>query len=328
MAARRGVLAVEEARSWRNWLLHVAAGDPTQLQVLYAVTGESHLLEQTIDWLPGYESSTPVRIGNAAANQFQLDVYGEVLDALHLGRVMGIDYDAAAWALQRHLIQFVVDHWREPDEGLWEVRGPRQHFTHSKVMAWVALDRAVRAIERFGHEGPLEEWRAVRQEIHDDVLANGFDAQRNTFVQAYGSQQLDASLLMIPLMHFLPATDERVRGTIAAIKKDLMHDGFVRRYDTEQTNDGLPPGEGAFLPCTFWLIDNLALIGEIDEATEIFERLLKLRNDVGLLSEEWGIDEQRQLGNFPQAFTHVGLVNSAYNLDRARRARATAMRSA
>ena len=319
---------IEEARSWRNWLLHVAAGDPTQLQVLYAVTGESHLIEQTLDWLPGYEGSTPVRIGNAAANQFQLDVYGEVLDALHLGRIMGMDYDVAAWALQRHLVQFVVDHWREPDEGLWEVRGPRQHFTHSKVMAWVALDRAVRAIERFGREGPLDEWRMVRQEIHDDVLAHGFDAKGNTFVQAYGSQQLDASLLMIPLMHFLPATDERVRGTIAAIKKDLMHDGFVRRYDTEQTNDGLPPGEGAFLPCTFWLIDNLALIGEIDEATEIFERLLKLRNDVGLLSEEWGIEEQRQLGNFPQAFTHVGLVNSAYNLDRARRARATAMRSA
>ena len=319
---------MEEARAWRNWLLHVAAGDPNQLQVLYAVTGESHLIEQTLDWLPGYEGSAPVRIGNAAVGQFQLDVYGEVLDALHLGRIMGMEYDPQAWALQRHLVQFVIDHWREPDEGLWEVRGPRQHFTHSKVMAWVALDRAVRAIEKFGREGPLEDWRKVRQEIQDDVLANGFDAQRNTFVQAYGRPELDASLLMIPLVHFLPATDPRMKGTIAAIKAELMRDGFVMRYKTDETNDGLPPGEGTFLPCTFWLVDNLALIGEIEEATEIFERLLALRNDVGLLSEEWHHEDKRQVGNFPQALTHVGLVNSAYNLDRARRARATAMRSA
>jgi GH15 family glucan-1,4-alpha-glucosidase len=319
---------MEEARAWRNWLLHVAAGDPNQLQVLYAVTGESHLIEQTLDWLPGYEGSAPVRIGNAAVGQFQLDVYGEVLDALHLGRIMGMEYDPQAWALQRHLVQFVIDHWREPDEGLWEVRGPRQHFTHSKVMAWVGLDRAVRAIEKFGREGPLEDWRKVRQEIQDDVLANGFDAQRNTFVQAYGRPELDASLLMIPLVHFLPATDPRMKGTIAAIKAELMRDGFVMRYKTDETNDGLPPGEGTFLPCTFWLVDNLALIGEIEEATEIFERLLALRNDVGLLSEEWHHEDKRQVGNFPQALTHVGLVNSAYNLDRARRARATAMRSA
>ena len=215
----------------------------------------------------------------------------------------------------------MIDHWREPDEGLWEVRGPRQHFTHSKVMAWVALDRAVRAIEKFGREGPLDEWRKVRQEIHDDVCANGFDAERNTFVQAYGRTELDASLLMIPLVHFLPATDPRMRGTIEAIKSELMRDGFVMRYKTDETDDGLPPGEGTFLPCTFWMIDNLALIGEIDEATEIFERMLALRNDVGLLSEEWDVRRKRQVGNFPQALTHVGLVNSAYNLDRARRAR-------
>ena len=218
----------EEARSWRDWLVRVAAGDPNQLQVLYGVTGESHLVEEELAYLPGYEGSKPVRIGNAAVGQFQLDVYGEILDALHLGRVMGMDYDAEAWALQRHLVQFVIDHWREPDEGIWEVRGPRQHFTHSKVMAWVALDRAVRAIERFGREGPLDEWRQVRQEIHDDVIANGFDAERNAFVQAYGRKELDASLLLIPLVHFLPATDPRMRGTIAAIKKELMQDDSFR----------------------------------------------------------------------------------------------------
>jgi GH15 family glucan-1,4-alpha-glucosidase len=319
---------IDEARSWRNWLLRAAAGDPDQLQVLYGVTGESHLVEQTLSWLSGYESSAPVRIGNAASGQFQLDVYGEVLDALHLGRVMGMDYSEPAWHLQRHLVEFVVEHWRDPDEGIWEVRGPRQHFTHSKVMAWVALDRAVRAVEKYGREGPVDDWRQIRQEIHDDVCAKGFDAERNSFVQSYGSKSLDASLLMIPLVHFLPATDPRMRGTIAAIQKELISDGLVMRYKTEETNDGLPPGEGTFLPCTFWLIDNLAQIGQIKEATKIFERMLALRNDVGLLSEEWDSRAGRQVGNFPQALTHVGLVNSAYNLDRAKRAHALAMRSA
>jgi GH15 family glucan-1,4-alpha-glucosidase len=318
----------EEARSWRNWLLRAAAGDPDQLQVLYGVTGESRLVEQTLPWLSGYEGSAPVRIGNAAVDQFQLDVYGEVLDALHLGRVMGLEYDAQAWALQRHLAEYVVEHWRDPDEGLWEVRGPRRHFTHSKVMAWVALDRVVRGIEKFGRAGPLERWREVRDEIHADVCRNGFDAERNTFVQSYGADELDASLLLIPLVHFLPATDPRVRGTITAIRSELINDGLVMRYKTDKTDDGLPPGEGVFLPCTFWLVDNLALIGEIDEATRIFERLLSLRNDVGLLAEEWDVDAGRQVGNYPQALTHVGLVNSAYNLDRARRARSMAMRSA
>jgi len=318
----------EEARNWRNWLVRAAAGDPEQLQVLYGVTGESRLVEQTLPWLSGYEGSAPVRIGNAAVDQFQLDVYGEVLDALHLGRHMGLEYDAQAWALQRHLVEYVVDHWQDPDEGIWEVRGPRRHFTHSKVMAWVALDRAVRACEKFGREGPVERWRKVRDGIHADVCRNGFDKERNTFVQSYGAKELDASLLLIPLVHFLPATDPRMRGTVAAIKSELMHDGLVRRYKTDETDDGLPPGEGTFLPCTFWLVDNLALTGEIDEATRIFERLLALRNDVGLLAEEWDVDAGRQVGNFPQALTHVGLVNSAYNLDRARRARAMAMRSA
>jgi GH15 family glucan-1,4-alpha-glucosidase len=319
----------DEGRAFVDWLLRAAGGDPANLQVLYGPAGESRLPEFEVDWLPGYEDSKPVRIGNAAATQFQLDVYGEVLDTLHLARQFGVGtLDDEAWALARHLVDFVVDHWQEPDEGIWEVRGPRRHFTHSKVMAWVALDRAVRAIEKFGREGPLEKWREVRQQIHDDVIKKGFDAKRNTFTQYYGSKELDASLLMIPLVHFLPATDARMRGTVDAIKKELMVDGFVMRYPTQKTDDGLPPGEGSFLACTFWLIDNLALTGQLEEATEIFERMLALRNDVGLLAEEYDTRLGRLVGNFPQAFTHVGLVNSAYNLDRARKSRARALRSA
>ena len=318
----------DEARAWRNWLLRAVGGDPAALQVLYGPAGESRLFEFELDWLAGYEGSRPVRIGNAAAEQYQLDVYGEVLDALHLARVFGIETNAESWAMERHLVEFVVEHWREPDEGIWEVRGPQRQFTHSKVMAWVALDRAVRAVERFGLDGRPDEWKRVRQEIHDDVIANGYDGERNTFTQYYGSRELDASLLMIPLVHFLPATDPRMRGTVEAIQRDLMQDGFVLRYRTEHTDDGLPSGEGAFLACTFWLVDNLALMGRIEEATEIFERLLGLRNDVGLLSEEYDPRLGRLVGNFPQAFTHVGLVNSAYNLDRARKARARSMRSA
>ena len=318
----------EEARAWRNWLLRAAAGNPEQLQVLYGVTGESHLIEQTLEWLPGYAGSAPVRIGNAAVDQFQLDVFGEVIDAFHLGRGVGIESDQTAWALEKHLVEFVIQHWQDPDEGIWEMRGPRRQFTHSKVLAWVAVDRAVRAVEKFGLDGPVEDWRLVRQQIHDDVCAKGFDLERNTFVQAYGGKELDASLLMLPLVHFLPATDPRMRGTIDAIRKELMRDGFVLRYKTDETDDGLPPGEGAFLPCTFWLVDNLALIGEIDEATRLFEQLLSLRNDVGLLAEEWDPAAKCQLGNFPQALTHVGLVNSAFNLDHARQVREKALRSA
>ena len=318
----------DEARAWRNWLLRAVGGDPDELQVIYDVTGASRLTELELDWLAGYEGSRPVRIGNAAVDQFQLDVYGEAVDALHLARVFGIESDPAGWSMERHLIEFVVNHWREPDEGIWEVRGPRRQFTHSKVLAWVALDRAVRAVEKFGLEGPVKRWRKARQEIHDDVCANGYDAERNTFVQAYGEPQLDASLLMIPLVHFLPATDPRMRGTVEAIRRELMEDGFVMRYRTEVTEDGLPEGEGTFLACTFWLVDNLALVGELDEATEIFQNLLGLRNDVGLLAEQWDHRVRRQVGNFPQALTHVGLVNSAYNLDRARRSRARALRTA
>ena len=313
---------VDEARSWRNWVLRAAYGDPEQLQVLYGVAGESRLPETEIEWLPGYERSRPVRIGNAAIDQFQLDVYGEVIDAFHLGRVFGIEADGAAWSLERHLVDYVSEHWRRPDEGIWEVRGPRRHFTHSKVFAWVALDRAVKAVEKFGLDGPVERWRATRQRIRDEVLAKGFDARRRTFVQHYGSDELDASLLMLPLVHFLPATDERMRGTVAAIRRELMRDGLVVRYRTEKANDGLPPGEGAFLACTFWLVDNLAMAGEVEQATEIFEQLLGLRNDVGLLAEQWDTARGRLVGNFPQALSHVGLVNSAYNIDRARRRRA------
>jgi GH15 family glucan-1,4-alpha-glucosidase len=318
----------DESRAFVDWLLRAAGGDPANLQVLYGPGGESRLPEFEVDWLSGYENSRPVRIGNAAATQFQLDVYGEVLDTLHLARQFGIGADDEEWGLGRHLVDFVVDHWQEPDEGIWEVRGPRRHFTHSKVMAWVALDRAVRAIEKFGRDGPLEKWREIRQQIHDDVIKKGFDEKRNTFTQYYGSSELDASLLMIPLVHFLPATDLRMRGTVEAIKKELMVDGFVLRYPTQKTDDGLPPGEGSFLACTFWLIDNLALTGQLEEATEIFERMLSLRNDVGLFAEEYDTRRKRLVGNFPQAFTHVGLVNSAYNLDRARKSRARALRSA
>jgi GH15 family glucan-1,4-alpha-glucosidase len=310
---------LEEARAWRVWLLRAAAGDPSALQIMYGVAGERRLFELTLDWLPGFEGSKPVRVGNAAAGQFQLDVYGEVLDALHQGRVNKLQTSKEAWALQRRLLGFLEDAWNEPDEGIWEVRGPRRHFTHSKVMAWVAFDRGVQAVERFGRNGPVERWRSIRTEIHREVCKQGFDVELNSFTQFYGSKRLDASLLMIPLVGFLPADDPRMIGTVAAIERELVRDGFVYRYTHDEearSVDGLPPGEGAFLPCTFWLADNLALQGRLDEAEEIFERLLALRNEVGLLAEEWDPAERRLLGNFPQAFTHVALVNTAFNLDR------------
>ncbi|MEP7158593.1 MAG: glycoside hydrolase family 15 protein [Chloroflexota bacterium] len=318
----------EEASQWHGWLKRAVGGDPNQVQVLYSVLGESRLTEFELPWLTGYEESRPVRVGNAAMDQFQLDVYGEVVDGFHLGRVFGLPSDDVAWSLERRLVDYVIAHWREPDDGIWEVRGARRHFTHSKVFAWVALDRAVRGIEKFGLEGPLDEWRKVRDEIRADVLANGFDEKRQTFTQYYGSAELDAALLMLPLVHFLPATDPRMLGTVAAIKQELLRDGFVLRYLSDEVDDGLPAGEGAFLACTFWLVDNLALAGEIDEATEIFERLLALRNDVGLLSEQWDHRLGRLVGNFPQALTHVGLVTSAYNIDRVRHKRARAPKSA
>ncbi|HET6574458.1 MAG TPA: glycoside hydrolase family 15 protein [Fimbriiglobus sp.] len=307
---------VDEAQAWDDWLLRAVAGDPTRTQIMYGLAGERRLSEYEVPWLPGYEGSKPVRIGNAAHDQFQLDVYGEVCDALHHARLAGLKPDETAWKLERALVGYVTVAWREPDEGIWEVRGSRQHFTHSKVMAWVALDRAIKSAERFKLDAPLVKWRRVRQTIHDRVCRDGFNSELNSFTQAFGSNLLDASLLMIPLVGFLPPDDPRVLGTVAAVETHLRKDGFVARYDTGQTDDGLPPGEGAFLPCTFWLADCYAQMGRRDEARELFERLTGLCNDVGLLSEEYDHVAKRLVGNFPQAFSHVGLVNTAFNLAR------------
>ena len=308
---------VTEARAWREWLLRAVAGDPSQLQILYGVAGERRLPELELDWLPGYENSRPVRIGNAASRQLQLDVFGEVMDALYVSRRVGLAYDEASWALERNLMKHLEKIWTEPDEGIWEVRGGRQHFTHSKVMAWVAFDRAVKSMEQFGLEGPVDRWRAVRDQVHASVCKEGFDAGQGSFVQAYGSKELDASLLLIPGVGFLPPEDPRVRGTVAAIEKRLLHGGFVQRYETGSGVDGLPPGEGAFLPCSFWLADNYVLQGRREEAESLFQRLTGLCNDVGLLSEEYDPRTKRLVGNFPQAFSHVSLINTALNLARA-----------
>jgi GH15 family glucan-1,4-alpha-glucosidase len=305
-----------EALAWRDWLLRAVAGAPEQLQIMYGSAGERRLPELVLDWLPGYEGSAPVRIGNAASDQFQLDVYGEVMDCLHQARRSGIPEDPSAWELQRELMDFLEGHWRDPDEGIWEVRGPRRDFTHSKVMAWVAADRAVKAIEQFEMSGPADNWRRLRSDIHAEVCDKGYDATRNTFTQSFGRGELDASLLMIPLVGFLPAADARVVGTVAAIERHLLVDGFVLRYggDSRGEIDGLPGGEGAFLPCTFWLADNFVLQGRLAEGRALFDRLAGLANDVGLLAEEYDPIRKRLVGNFPQALTHVALVNSAHNL--------------
>lgn len=308
----------EEAKAWREWLLRAVAGHPSELQILYGPAGERRIPELQLPWLPGYEDSAPVHIGNAATHQLQLDVYGELMDAMHQARRAGIEPDENAWALQRAIMDHLEGAWQQPDEGIWEVRGPRRHFTHSKVMAWVAMDRAVKAVEHFKLAGPVERWKGVCATIHDEVCREGFQADRNAFVQYYGSTSLDASLLMIPLVGFLPVSDPRVRGTVCAIEDELMEEGLVRRYTPSTEVDGLPPGEGVFLPCTFWLADNWCLLGEHAKAREIFERLLALRNDVGLLAEEYDPHTRRLVGNFPQAFSHVGLVNTAYNLSHTR----------
>ena len=307
---------IEEASEWRNWLLRAVAGDPSSLHIMYGMRGERRLIELELPWLSGYEGSRPVRIGNAAATQLQLDVYGEVMDALHLARRAGLAADPHAWALQHALVRHLEIAWREPDEGIWEVRGPRRHFTHSKVMAWVAFDRAVKAVERHGAPGPVDRWRQLRDQVHGEVCRAGYDPRRNTFTQYYGSEELDASLLMIPLVGFLPATDPRVVGTVAAIERELMSNGFVRRYVPKEHIDGLPGDEGAFVACTFWLADNYALQGRREDAVNLFERLLGLCNDLGLLAEEYDPHARRQLGNFPQAFSHVMLINTARNLAR------------
>jgi GH15 family glucan-1,4-alpha-glucosidase len=306
----------DEAIAWREWLVNSVAGRPEELQIMYGIRGERHLTELVLDWLPGYEDSRPVRIGNAAVKQFQLDVYGELMDVLHLTRRLGLPPHEGSWRVQCALMGFLENAWRRPDEGIWEVRGPRRHFTHSKVMAWVAFDRSIAAVEQFGKRGPVERWRRIRDEIHADVLAHGFDRHRGAFMQYYGATWTDASLLMLPSLGFLSAEDPRMRGTVALIRRQLERGGLIDRYRTRPEIDGLPPGEGTFLLCTFWLADVLALQGKRDEAVEIFERLLTLRNDVGLLAEQYDPVAHRQLGNFPQAFSHVGLINSARHLHR------------
>jgi GH15 family glucan-1,4-alpha-glucosidase len=312
----------DEARAWRAWLVRAVAGDASQIQIMYGIAGERQLDERVIAALPGFAQSRPVRIGNQASTQLQLDVYGELMDALHQCRKYDLSTDEphelgtdeATWQVQLEILEHLEDVWQEPDEGIWEVRGGRRQFTYSKVMAWVAFDRAIKSVEMFGFEGPVERWRELRDTIHRQVCERGFNAQRNSFVQSYGSDALDASLLLITLVGFLPPDDARIVGTVSAIERELVVDGFVVRYLTQQSTDGLPPGEGAFLACSFWLADNLALQGRMDEARTLFERLLTVRNDVGLLAEEYDPLARVQLGNFPQAFSHVALIHTALNL--------------
>ena len=310
----------EEAAAWHAWLLRAIAGDPADLQAVYGLAGEPRLTELELPWLSGFEGSTPVRIGNAAAGQFQLDLYGEVANTLHEARRAGLEDNGEVWSLTRTLVDFVESHWHLPDEGLWEVRGPRRHFVNSKVMAWVAVDRALADAEEFGLPAPLGRWRRLREQIRSEVLREGYDPDRQTFTQSYGSSELDASALLFPLVGFLPASDPRMRGTVAAIERDLCQDGLVRRYTTSDgadSVDGLPEGEGVFLACSFWLAADYALSGRLQEARALFERLLALRNDVGLLAEEYDPNARRQLGNFPQAFSHVPLIMAAHVLEAA-----------
>jgi GH15 family glucan-1,4-alpha-glucosidase len=305
---------VEEARAWRDWLIRAIAGAPDQMQIMYGIAGERRLTEFELPELMGYEGSRPVRVGNAASDQLQLDVYGEVLDAFYQARLHGLEKSDVGWNLQRSLVNQLEKIWHLPDDGIWEIRGPRRHFVHSKVMAWVGVDRAVRSIQEFGEDGPLERWIRLRADIHEEVCRFGFSCELNSFVQFYGSKDLDASLLLLPLVGFLPPEDPRIRGTIAATEKYLLRNGLVARYNPKVGVDGLPGDEGSFLACSFWLVDNYVQQGRMQDAKELFERLLALRNDVGLLSEEYDAKEGRQLGNFPQAFSHLALVISAYNL--------------
>jgi GH15 family glucan-1,4-alpha-glucosidase len=309
--------AREEAEAWLLWLLRAAAGDPSQLQVMYGVAGERRLPEVELDWLPGYEGSRPVRVGNAASRQFQLDVYGELMEAVDMARSHGIKPPRRIWDLQLVLLEFVEAHWEEPDQGIWELRGPPQHLVYSKVMAWVAMDRGVKAIERDGLCGPLERWKSVRDEIHAQVCAKGFSEELGSFTQAYGSNELDASLLMLPLVGFLPAHDPRVVGTVEAVKRELMVDGFVARYRAASGLDGLSGPEGTFLPCTFWLVSCLSLLGRLGEARELLSRAVSVANDLGLFAEEYDTSRRRMVGNFPQAFTHVAFMNAARHLTEA-----------
>ncbi len=303
-----------EAKEFRDWLVRAVAGHPGELQIAYNILGVRRLTELEIDWLSGYENSLPVRTGNAAWNQFQLDVYGEVIDLLHLSRRQGLAENETIWDVEKAILQFLEEAWKRPDDGIWEMRGPRVPITHSKVMAWVAFDRAVKTVECYGLEGPVEKWRRIRDDIHREVCEQGFNQKLNSFVQYYGSDQLDGSLLMIPLVGFLGKDDPRLRGTVDAIQKELMYGGFVYRHDAAGGTDQLPEKEGSFLACSYWLVDCLALLDRREEANELFERLLAIRNDLGLLAEQYDPVAGRLLGNFPQAFSHIGLVNSARNL--------------
>ena len=309
----------EEAEAWREWLLRAVAGSADQLQIMYGIAGERRLTEWNVDWLPGYEKSAPVRIGNAAHTQLQLDMFGEIMDVHHQARRAGLSTNESGWDTQVKFLEHLARIWRKPDHGIWEMRGPPQHFTHSKVMAWLAFDRSIKSAENFGLEGPLDDWRRLRDEISDDVCARGYDEKLGAFVQAYGSKQLDASFLLLPNVGFLPVSDPRVVGTIKAIEGRLLRNGLVMRYSTEEVEDALPPGEGAFLACSFWLVDVYILQERFDEAENLFRRLVGLCNEVGLLSEEYDPTAKRLIGNFPQAFSHVALVNSAYNLTRIRK---------
>lgn len=309
----------DEAAAWRDWLQRAVAGSPDEMQIMYGLMGERRLTELTVDWLPGYADSRPVRIGNAAHSQFQLDVYGELMDAFEQSRKGGLAATDEGWSLQRALVDHVGQVWDQPDNGIWETRGPPRHFVYSKVMAWVTFDRAVKAVEAHGLSGPVDEWRATRERIHRDVLAKGFDRQRNTFCAAYDEPRLDASLLLMAQTGFVTPDDPRFVGTVEAIERELLVDGFVQRYDTGRIDDGLRPGEGAFLACSFWLADAYISIGRHGDAEALFERLLAIRNDLGLLAEEYDAREKRFAGNFPQAFSHVALINTAFNLTRRRK---------
>lgn len=309
----------EEADAWRQWLFRAVAGSTDQLQIMYGIAGERRLTEWEVNWLPGYENSAPVRVGNAAHSQLQLDVFGEVMDALHQARKGGIETSGSGWSMQIQVLEQLAEIWEQPDYGIWEVRGEPRHFTYSKIMAWVAFDRAIKDAQLYQFDAPLDEWRGHRDRIHQQVLERGYDPNRNCFVQSYDSIYLDASLLLIAQLGFLPADDERYLGTVRAIENHLLRDGFVERYDTQVTDDGLPPGEGVFLPCSFWLADAYAMCGRLDEAQALFERLLALCNDVGLLAEEYDPATQRLVGNFPQAFSHLSLVATAGNLAHAKK---------
>ncbi len=316
----------DEAVAWQDWLLRALAGSPDQVQIMYGLRGERSLVESTVDWLPGYENSRPVRIGNAASQQVQLDIYGEMLDSFFHAQQSMRQHSENDFRVLVLLLKHLETIWKDPDHGIWEMRGPLQHFTYSKMMAWVAFDRAVLLAEKLKYDAPVEKWKAIRDKIHKEICAKAFDRKRNSFMQSYGSQQLDAALLLMPVVGFLPGSDPRVKGTVKAIERGLMPDGLVQRYNCSKVDDGLPPGEGLFIACSFWMVSALQAVGRKREARTLFEKLLRLRNDVGLLSEEYDIEHQRMVGNFPQAFSHIAMVSAAFFLQTGKRLRTRAER--